>query len=92
MGLGAMRPLDDDLKTLPVRSLFLAGALDEKYAALARALAAGVPLGEAAWVPDAGHAAHLEQPAALAALLEGFWASTVSAPRPRARRPPRPRR
>ena len=46
--------------------LAIAGERDERYAAIARRI------GPARIVPGAGHAAHLEQPAAVAALLLDF--------------------
>ena len=51
---------------LPQRLLAIAGELDERYAAIARRM------GRPAIVPGAGHAAHLEQPERVAALLREF--------------------
>lgn len=51
---------------LPVPLLAIAGELDERYAAIARRI------GRARIVPGAGHAAHLEQPERVAALLREF--------------------
>jgi 2-succinyl-6-hydroxy-2,4-cyclohexadiene-1-carboxylate synthase len=51
---------------LPVPLLAIAGELDERYSAIARRI------GRARIVPEAGHPAHLEQPAAVAALLLEF--------------------
>ena len=48
---------------------------DPHYVAFAERLAAGVPNGRAAVVPGAGHAVHLERPAAFAALLEAHLSS-----------------
>ena len=47
----------------------MAGAEDPRYVALAGRLCDAIPGAGAAIVPRAGHAAHLEQPAAFAALL-----------------------
>jgi 2-succinyl-6-hydroxy-2,4-cyclohexadiene-1-carboxylate synthase len=60
---GRLEPLWD---RLPPTLLAIAGELDERYAAIARRM------GNAALVPGAGHAAHLEQPARVAALLREF--------------------
>jgi len=51
---------------LPVPLLAVAGERDERYAVIAKRI------GRARLVPGAGHAAHLEQPAAVAALLREF--------------------
>lgn len=60
---GRLEPVWDKL---PQRLLAIAGELDEPYAAIARRM------GRAAIVPGAGHAAHLEQPERVAALLREF--------------------
>lgn len=57
---------------LPV--LWLAGEHDTPYAALLERAAARCPDGRAARVPGAGHPAQLEEPAALARLLDDFLA------------------
>jgi 2-succinyl-6-hydroxy-2,4-cyclohexadiene-1-carboxylate synthase len=50
--------------------LVLAGARDEKFVALGRRLASTIgDNGTFDVVPDAGHAAHLEQPDAFVSLL-----------------------
>jgi 2-succinyl-6-hydroxy-2,4-cyclohexadiene-1-carboxylate synthase len=51
---------------LPVPLLAIAGERDERYALIAKRV------GRARLVPGAGHAAHLEQPALVAALLREF--------------------
>ena len=56
-----------------LRSLILAGGRDTKFQAAAERLAAAIgPSATVAWVPDAGHAAHLEAPAAFAAMVRPF--------------------
>ena len=62
----------DRLAALALPTLVVAGALDAKYVALGGELAAAIPGARLAVVPDAGHAVHLEQPAALAALVTEF--------------------
>jgi 2-succinyl-6-hydroxy-2,4-cyclohexadiene-1-carboxylate synthase len=69
MGGGAMEPVWSRLPQVSCRGLFIAGALDSRYVDYARQLAAAVPHGREAIVDDAGHAVHLEQPAAVALLL-----------------------
>jgi 2-succinyl-6-hydroxy-2,4-cyclohexadiene-1-carboxylate synthase len=53
-------------------ALLVAGALDTKYVALGRAMADAMPRARLAVVDGAGHAVHLEQPAAFAALVGRF--------------------
>lgn len=73
MGLGVMPAYGPHLGALAMPVTWIAGALDEKFAALARAAVdrlaqAGRPA-RLALVPGSGHNVLLEQPAALAALL-----------------------
>jgi len=73
LGVGAQAPLWDRLADLRCPTLLVAGALDAKFAALAAEMAAAIgPAARLALVPGAGHAVHLERPAAVAALLDGF--------------------
>jgi 2-succinyl-6-hydroxy-2,4-cyclohexadiene-1-carboxylate synthase len=73
LGSGAQAPLWDRLAGLRCPTLLLAGALDPKFAALAGEMAAAAgPAARVALVPGAGHAAHLERPAEVAALVEEF--------------------
>src|SRR5215472_14628949 len=69
LGAGATEPFWDCLGAIEAPTLLVAGAEDERYAAFARRLAGAIPGAEVAIVPEAGHAVHLEQPAAFAALL-----------------------
>ena len=71
-GAGADPPLHDRLAGLAMPVLLVAGALDAKYVALAHEMAARMPRARVAIVPDAGHAVHLERPAAFAALVASF--------------------
>lgn len=62
-GTGAQRPLWDALPAIGVPVLVMAGADDERYAAIAARTAAAIgDNARAALVPGAGHSAHLEQP------------------------------
>lgn len=61
-----------DLARQGVPVLYVAGALDEKYAAIAaRAHAAGIPV---VLVPNVGHNVHLESPSAFGGIAEGVLA------------------
>lgn len=75
-GTGTMEPLWDRLGELPP-TLFLAGAEDHRFAALAEAMAeaTGAP-SRAGTVPGAGHAAHLERPGEVAALVRAHLDGT----------------
>jgi 2-succinyl-6-hydroxy-2,4-cyclohexadiene-1-carboxylate synthase len=69
-GTGSQEPLWDQLPRLSMPVLVVAGARDAKFAALAERMASAI--GERATlalVPDAGHTAHLEQPAAFLGIL-----------------------
>jgi len=69
LGTGVMEPLWDALPSLAVPVTLVVGERDAKFHAIAERMAAALPRAEIAVVPDAGHAAQLEQPAAVAALL-----------------------
>jgi 2-succinyl-6-hydroxy-2,4-cyclohexadiene-1-carboxylate synthase len=76
LGTGAQEPLWDRLGDLRPPTLLVAGALDRKFAAVAGEMAAAIgPAARVALVPGAGHAAHLERPAALAGLVEELLAT-----------------
>ena len=69
MGAAEMEPLWRRLHLVGCPALFIAGAEDSAYAKHAQRLAAAVPKGTALLVEGAGHAAHLEQPQAVATAL-----------------------
>jgi 2-succinyl-6-hydroxy-2,4-cyclohexadiene-1-carboxylate synthase len=69
LGTGAMTPVWDRLGELQCPVVLAAGERDEKFAALATAMGRRVARAEVVAVPGAGHAAHLERPEAVAALL-----------------------
>ncbi|MCP4039133.1 MAG: 2-succinyl-6-hydroxy-2,4-cyclohexadiene-1-carboxylate synthase [bacterium] len=72
MGTGAMAPLD--LTGLKVPSCFVAGAEDEKFIALARGYAERLERACVEIIPEAGHAAHLENPEAFGRAAREFFA------------------
>lgn len=61
-GTGAQTPLWDALPAIRIPVLVLAGALDTKFAAIGERMASLLPDARFETVPDAGHAAHTEQP------------------------------
>ena len=71
MGQGATAPMWDRLAELAMPVTILAGERDEKYRALATAMAGRIPGARAVVVPGAGHALHLECPDVIAAALAG---------------------
>lgn len=65
-GTGAQRSLWDRLGEIQIPVLVLAGELDAKFTAIGRAMAASLPDATFESIPGAGHAAHTEQPEAVA--------------------------
>lgn len=63
LGTGAQPSLWGRLTELRIPMLLIAGALDQKFAATARAMADSIPTATIVIVPEAGHTVHLEQPA-----------------------------
>lgn len=74
MGTGAQRPLHDELGHIDVPLVLAAGALDEKFLAIASDLAPKLPRARTASIDGAGHAAHLERPRQVLALAQEFFA------------------
>lgn len=75
-GTGSQDPAWHKLARLEMPVLVVAGALDERFAALAERMASAI--GDNATlgvVPDAGHAAHLEQPDAFLQILRPWLAA-----------------
>ncbi|MBI4299682.1 MAG: 2-succinyl-6-hydroxy-2,4-cyclohexadiene-1-carboxylate synthase [Chloroflexi bacterium] len=64
IGTGAQPPLHHRLAALQAPTLFIAGAEDAKFAAIAQEMHGAVPNSRLQIVPNAGHAVHLEAPGA----------------------------
>jgi 2-succinyl-6-hydroxy-2,4-cyclohexadiene-1-carboxylate synthase len=78
-GTGCQRPLWSALPGIEAPVLVMAGEDDERYAAIAGRTAAAIGTNaKVALVPDAGHSAHLEQPARFLELVEP-WLAEVAA-------------
>ena len=75
-GTGAMAPLHERLADCDTPTLLVVGAHDSKFCAIAEQLAAGLPRAALARIDGAGHAAHVEQPAATAAAITEFITGT----------------
>jgi 2-succinyl-6-hydroxy-2,4-cyclohexadiene-1-carboxylate synthase len=73
-GQGVLEPVWDDLPGLDLPFLAIAGARDENYAAAARRMASLAPRGRLELVESAGHAAQLQRPHAVAALIADLLA------------------
>ena len=74
-GTGNQTPSWQQLGDLTMPVLVMAGARDEKFAALATRMVAEIgPNAELALIEDAGHAAHLEQPDGFLAAIQPWLA------------------
>ena len=73
-GQGVLAPVWHELERLEPPLLAVAGVRDERYARAAERMADVAPAGRAVLVENAGHAAHLQQPEAVAALIADFAA------------------
>lgn len=75
-GTGSQEPLWDRLHELAMPTLVLAGSLDAKFAEVGRRTADAIgPNATFATIDEAGHTAHLEQPARFIALLRSWVAA-----------------
>lgn len=72
MGTGSQAWVGDRLGGLNVPVLLTAGRLDTKFSAIAAEMAQAIPDARLEIIEDAGHCAHLEQPAAFNAVLRDF--------------------
>ncbi|RRR75058.1 MAG: 2-succinyl-6-hydroxy-2,4-cyclohexadiene-1-carboxylate synthase [Candidatus Viridilinea halotolerans] len=72
MGTGQQASLWDHLPALTMPTLLLSGQLDVKFMAINARMATLLPHARHVIVPQAGHAIHLEQPAAFAELVCSF--------------------
>jgi 2-succinyl-6-hydroxy-2,4-cyclohexadiene-1-carboxylate synthase len=72
LGPAAQPPLFNAVPRVTVPVLLVAGALDVRFVAAAHELARSLPRAELCVLPDAGHAAHLEQPKAFQRAVHEF--------------------
>jgi 2-succinyl-6-hydroxy-2,4-cyclohexadiene-1-carboxylate synthase len=72
LGPAAQPPLFDALPRVSAPVLLVAGALDQRFVAAAHELARSLPRAEVCVIPDAGHAAHLEQPEVFLRVVREF--------------------
>ncbi len=76
-GAGAQASLSPRLGELHMPVLTIAGELDEKYGAIGRQIAAAVPAGRFESVVGTGHAAHLQDPDRVIAVLQA-WLNDIN--------------
>lgn len=82
LGPGAQPPLFAELPKLQAPVLLVAGALDERFVAIARDLARRLPRAELCVIEDAGHAVHLEQPESVRRVVREFLRRAAGPARP----------
>ena len=75
LSTGAMEPLWQRLRALPVPTAVIAGRRDTKFCALGERLAATLPDARLQVVPGAGHAIHLEAAEVVAGAVTGVTAT-----------------
>jgi len=85
LGQGTQPYLGPKLSSITCPALFVTGALDEGYGAIAEQMAAAVPEARHLTVPGAGHNVHLEQPEAFERALLEHLAPVAGAARTSAR-------
>jgi 2-succinyl-6-hydroxy-2,4-cyclohexadiene-1-carboxylate synthase len=71
-GLGVQPSLYDQLPTLHIPALLIAGELDTKFTRIARQMAQLLPQSQLRILPGAGHTVHLERPEEFVALVGDF--------------------
>ena len=69
LGTGALASLWERLGEVDLPTALVVGERDHKFRAIAERMSARIDGAATALIPDAGHAAHLENPAAVAALI-----------------------
>lgn len=72
VGTGVQPALYDQLPSLAIPVLLIAGELDPKFCSIARQMEQQLPYATLHVIPDAGHCVHLEQPALFAQLVRQF--------------------
>ena len=78
MGAGRQESLWRSLPTIEAPVLLIAGGLDAKYCRIAREMSSLLPNARLEIVHNAGHAVHLERPAAFEQLVLDFLAPTTT--------------
>lgn len=81
MGAGVQEPLHDRLPSLPMPVCLVAGEDDARFRAIAADLAGRLAAARVEVIPNAGHAAHLENPDAFLRVARRFFDTPEAAPR-----------
>jgi pimeloyl-ACP methyl ester carboxylesterase len=84
MGTGAQHPLFGRLAGIDLPICLVVGEQDAKFRAIALELARDLPHAQIEIVPDAGHAAHLENPEACLGIARRFLAEAEASSHPAA--------
>src|SRR3954452_17294100 len=79
LGTGVMEPMWDRLPQLSVPTTLVVGERDAKFNAIAERMLERLPDARLVIVPGAGHAAHLENPEAVAAVVGDYQSGSPSA-------------
>ena len=72
MGTGAQSWLGEDLKSIGVPVLLIAGSLDDNYSQISREMGEQIPGSQVELIADAGHAAHIEKPEQVHKVIKDF--------------------
>ena len=78
VGTGVQPALQEQLITLSLPVLLIAGILDTKFCAIAQQMARVLPDAQLHLVPDAGHTVHLEQPEMFDHIVTNFCTKEFS--------------
>jgi 2-succinyl-6-hydroxy-2,4-cyclohexadiene-1-carboxylate synthase len=79
MGSGAQEPLHAALASTPTPVCLIAGEEDARFRTIAADLAARLPAAQVQTIPEAGHAAHLENPRAFLSAATHFFDAVEAA-------------
>jgi 2-succinyl-6-hydroxy-2,4-cyclohexadiene-1-carboxylate synthase len=74
---GRQTPFWDRLDEIDCPTLVLTGALDDKYTAITKEVAARIEAARRVVIPEAGHNVHAERPAAFLTTLQQFLTDTA---------------
>ena len=72
MGTGAQSWLGEELESIDVPVLLIAGSLDDKYSQIAREMDEQIPNSRLELIADAGHAPHIEKPELVHKVIKDF--------------------
>jgi 2-succinyl-6-hydroxy-2,4-cyclohexadiene-1-carboxylate synthase len=72
LGAGAQEPLWERLREVSAPTLLIAGEEDEKFRGIAIDMSSRMSCAEVRFIPESGHAVHLENPAAFENVVRDF--------------------